>query len=216
MSAPLEPEGVRRDRTVPPGTPLPVVGMFTTFIVWTIASIAVAVEILFMLLPWSLGLVDEINVCGNSVSAVKGDAKASCQGSNRASSPDGDQPGSGKTLAKAATSPIRATVCGNAVAGLKSQAEAECTGGNHAEAFQPGDESRRSLVGVSTARAQLIACGNAIAIGWSEAAAGCQGSQTSERDEARNGIVGLRLPPIEVAAHGNAIAVLGAIAPNRT
>lgn len=43
-------------------TPLPVLGMFTTFIVWFIATIAVAVEILFMLLPWSLGLVDEINV----------------------------------------------------------------------------------------------------------------------------------------------------------
>ncbi len=43
-------------------TPLAVVGMFTTFIIWFIASIAVAVEILFMLLPWSLGLVDEINV----------------------------------------------------------------------------------------------------------------------------------------------------------
>jgi len=43
-------------------TPLSVVGMFTTFIVWFIATLAVAVEILFMLLPWSLGLVDEINV----------------------------------------------------------------------------------------------------------------------------------------------------------
>ena len=43
-------------------TPLAVVGMFTTFIIWFIASLAVAVEILFMLLPWSLGLVDEINV----------------------------------------------------------------------------------------------------------------------------------------------------------
>lgn len=43
-------------------TPLAVVGMFTTFIVWFIASLSVAVEILFMLLPWSLGLVDEINV----------------------------------------------------------------------------------------------------------------------------------------------------------
>lgn len=42
--------------------PLSVVGMFTTFIVWFIATLAVAVEILFMLLPWSLGLVDEINV----------------------------------------------------------------------------------------------------------------------------------------------------------
>ncbi|MFU8811514.1 MAG: cbb3-type cytochrome c oxidase subunit I [Balneolaceae bacterium] len=43
-------------------TPLAVVGMFTTFIIWFIASLAVAVEILFMLLPWSLGLVDEVNV----------------------------------------------------------------------------------------------------------------------------------------------------------
>ncbi len=43
-------------------TPLAVVGIFTTFIVWFIATLAVAVEILFMLLPWSLGWVDEINV----------------------------------------------------------------------------------------------------------------------------------------------------------
>ncbi|MCC5915109.1 MAG: cbb3-type cytochrome c oxidase subunit I [Balneolaceae bacterium] len=43
-------------------TPMAVVGMFTTFIIWFIATLAVAVEILFMLLPWSLGLVDEINV----------------------------------------------------------------------------------------------------------------------------------------------------------
>lgn len=43
-------------------TPLAVVGIFTTFIIWFIASLAVAVEILFMLLPWSLGLVDEVNV----------------------------------------------------------------------------------------------------------------------------------------------------------
>lgn len=43
-------------------TPLSVVGMFTTFIVWLIATLPVAFEILFMLLPWSLGLVDEINV----------------------------------------------------------------------------------------------------------------------------------------------------------
>lgn len=43
-------------------TPLAVVGMFTTFIVWLIATASVAVEILFMLLPWSLGLVDEVNV----------------------------------------------------------------------------------------------------------------------------------------------------------
>ena len=43
-------------------TPLSVVGMFTTFIVWLIATASVAVEILFMLLPWSLGWVDEVNV----------------------------------------------------------------------------------------------------------------------------------------------------------
>lgn len=43
-------------------TPLAVVGMMTTFIIWFIATLAVAVEILFMLLPWSLGLIDEINV----------------------------------------------------------------------------------------------------------------------------------------------------------
>ncbi len=42
-------------------TPLSVVGIFTTFIVWQIATIPVAVEILFMLLPWSMGLVNEIN-----------------------------------------------------------------------------------------------------------------------------------------------------------
>ncbi len=43
-------------------TPLSVVGMFTTFIIWFIATLAVATEILTMLLPWSLGLVDEVNV----------------------------------------------------------------------------------------------------------------------------------------------------------
>lgn len=43
-------------------TPLPVVGMFTTFIVWQIATIPVAVEILFMLLPWSMGWINEINI----------------------------------------------------------------------------------------------------------------------------------------------------------
>lgn len=43
-------------------TPLAVVGMFTTFFVWLIASLAVAVEILFLILPWAMGWVDEINV----------------------------------------------------------------------------------------------------------------------------------------------------------
>lgn len=43
-------------------TPIAVLGMFTTFIVWFIATLSVAVEILFMLLPWSLGWVDGVNV----------------------------------------------------------------------------------------------------------------------------------------------------------
>ncbi len=43
-------------------TPLAVYGMLANFIIWFIASIAVAVEILFFLLPWSLGWIDGINV----------------------------------------------------------------------------------------------------------------------------------------------------------
>nr|BCX01528.1 MAG: cytochrome c oxidase subunit I [Bacteroidota bacterium] len=43
-------------------TPLAVVGIFATFIVWLIATAAVAVEILFLLLPWSLGWTQEVNV----------------------------------------------------------------------------------------------------------------------------------------------------------
>lgn len=43
-------------------TPLGVVGIFTTFIVWMIASVSVAVEIIFFLLPWSLGWTDTVNV----------------------------------------------------------------------------------------------------------------------------------------------------------
>ncbi len=42
--------------------PLAVVGIFSTFIVWFIATLPVAYEILFMLLPWSLGWIDEVNV----------------------------------------------------------------------------------------------------------------------------------------------------------
>jgi cytochrome c oxidase subunit 1 len=42
--------------------PLAVVGIFTTFIVWLIATIPVAVEILFMLIPWSMGWVGTVNV----------------------------------------------------------------------------------------------------------------------------------------------------------
>ncbi len=43
-------------------TPLAVMGMFTTFIVWFIATLAVAVEVLVLLLPWSLGWVQTVNV----------------------------------------------------------------------------------------------------------------------------------------------------------
>jgi len=43
-------------------TPLAVVGMFTTFIVWFIATLPVAFEILVLLLPWSLGITQGVNV----------------------------------------------------------------------------------------------------------------------------------------------------------
>jgi cytochrome c oxidase subunit 1 len=42
--------------------PLAVVGIFAAFIVWLIATIPVAIEILFLLLPWSLGWVPTVNV----------------------------------------------------------------------------------------------------------------------------------------------------------
>src|SRR6476620_8262614 len=42
--------------------PLAVVGIFAAFIVWLIATLPVAIEILFMLLPWSLGWVPTVNV----------------------------------------------------------------------------------------------------------------------------------------------------------
>ena len=42
--------------------PLAVMGMHSTFIVWFIATIPVAVEILFLLLPWSLGWTQTVNV----------------------------------------------------------------------------------------------------------------------------------------------------------
>ncbi len=42
--------------------PLAVVGMFATFIVWVIATIPVAIEILFFLIPWSMGWVATVNV----------------------------------------------------------------------------------------------------------------------------------------------------------
>ncbi len=42
--------------------PLGVLGIFATFIVWFIATIPVAVEIIFLLIPWSLGWVKTVNV----------------------------------------------------------------------------------------------------------------------------------------------------------
>lgn len=43
-------------------TPLAVTGMFTTFIVWQIATLPVAYEVLVLLLPWSLGMTDGVNI----------------------------------------------------------------------------------------------------------------------------------------------------------
>lgn len=43
-------------------TPLGVVGMFATFIVWQIATLPVAFEVLGQLVPWSLGWTDGVNV----------------------------------------------------------------------------------------------------------------------------------------------------------
>ncbi|HUJ15943.1 MAG TPA: cbb3-type cytochrome c oxidase subunit I [Thermoanaerobaculia bacterium] len=42
--------------------PLGVLGIFATFIVWFIATIPVAIEIIFLLIPWSLGWVRTVNV----------------------------------------------------------------------------------------------------------------------------------------------------------
>ena len=42
--------------------PLAVVGIFAAFIVWLIATIPVAIEILVLLLPWSMGWVPTVNV----------------------------------------------------------------------------------------------------------------------------------------------------------
>jgi cytochrome c oxidase subunit 1 len=42
--------------------PLAVVGTFAAFIVWLIATIPVAIEIIFLLIPWSLGWVATVNV----------------------------------------------------------------------------------------------------------------------------------------------------------
>jgi cytochrome c oxidase subunit I len=42
--------------------PLAVVGIFATFTVWIIATIPVAIEIIFLLIPWSMGWVPTVNV----------------------------------------------------------------------------------------------------------------------------------------------------------
>ncbi|MGZ5446153.1 MAG: cbb3-type cytochrome c oxidase subunit I [Thermoanaerobaculia bacterium] len=42
--------------------PLGVLGIFATFIVWFIATIPVAIELLFLLIPWSLGWAQTVNV----------------------------------------------------------------------------------------------------------------------------------------------------------
>lgn len=43
-------------------TPLAVVGILATFIVWIIATTPAAIEIIFMLIPWSMGWVATVNV----------------------------------------------------------------------------------------------------------------------------------------------------------
>lgn len=42
-------------------TPMAVVGVLTTFFIWQLATLPVAFEILFLLLPWSLGLTEGVN-----------------------------------------------------------------------------------------------------------------------------------------------------------
>ncbi len=43
-------------------TPMGIVGIFATFIVWFLATLPLAYEVLVMLIPWSLGWVETINV----------------------------------------------------------------------------------------------------------------------------------------------------------
>ena len=42
--------------------PLAVVGIFATFIIWLIATTPVAIEVIFLLIPWSMGWVPTVNV----------------------------------------------------------------------------------------------------------------------------------------------------------
>ncbi len=42
-------------------TPLPVHGMLATIIVWLLATVGVAIEVVVLLIPWSLGITDKID-----------------------------------------------------------------------------------------------------------------------------------------------------------
>ncbi len=42
--------------------PLAVLGMIVTFVIWFLCTIPLAIEVFFMLIPWSLGWVSEINI----------------------------------------------------------------------------------------------------------------------------------------------------------
>lgn len=42
--------------------PLGVIGVMATFIIWFVATLPLAYAVLFMLIPWSLGIVKEINI----------------------------------------------------------------------------------------------------------------------------------------------------------
>lgn len=43
-------------------TPIPVVGIFSSFVVWQIATLPVAYEVLILLLPWSMGIVPSVDI----------------------------------------------------------------------------------------------------------------------------------------------------------
>ncbi|MCS7297177.1 MAG: cbb3-type cytochrome c oxidase subunit I [Bacteroidia bacterium] len=55
---------IRRWMREHPGQPIPlaVLGMLTAFIIWFACTIPLAIEVLFMLIPWSLGWIDTINI----------------------------------------------------------------------------------------------------------------------------------------------------------
>ncbi|MDW8236566.1 MAG: cbb3-type cytochrome c oxidase subunit I [Bacteroidia bacterium] len=55
---------LRRWQKENPTQPLPlaVLGMLTAFLIWFLCTIPLAIEVLFMLIPWSLGWVEAINI----------------------------------------------------------------------------------------------------------------------------------------------------------